>query len=175
VVGASVLQLLLAATFVIMPTAACRYGTSAQVAAEADVARQGFPAGILAQHKVSFAERGIDTVLPLAIAVFLAALAWLNLAGTGAGQTLSWIFQPLVLFGGGIVTAGQVFAVRYLESAFRKSGDAALQRIDVKAFVDAALDVFPRWFRYLVVARFVLTTAGSALVIILLAVPAASA
>ena len=59
VVGASLLQLLLAVTFLIMPAIAYRYGASAQAAAEAEVARQGFPASILAKNKVKFTERGV--------------------------------------------------------------------------------------------------------------------
>jgi hypothetical protein len=50
---------------------------------------------------------------------------------------------------------------------------STLQAIDVKKFVAAAMSAFPPGFRYLVVARFVLTTVGSALVIVLLALPPA--
>jgi hypothetical protein len=79
------------------------------------------------------------------------------------------VFQPLLLIGGGFVTAGQVFAVRFVEAGFRKSGEPELQRIEVRSVVDAAVRAFPLWFRPLVVTRFVLVTAGSALVILLLA------
>jgi hypothetical protein len=175
VVGASLLQLLLAVTFLIMPAIAYRYGARAQAAAEAEVARQGFPAGILAKNKVKFTERGIEAALPAAIALLLVALASLNLAGIEAGRIMSWIFQPVILVVGGLVTAAQVFDVRYLTSAFRKSGDQTLRSINVKAFVDAAVRAFPAGFRSLVATRFVLTTAGSVLVIVLLAVPAANA
>lgn len=114
-------------------------------------------------------------MLPLAIAACLGTLASLNLAGNPTGRIVTWIFQPIFLLGGGVVTAGQVFAVRQLQSAFSKSGDATLRSINVKAFVDAAMGAFPTGFRYLVAARFALTTVGSLLVIILLAVPPASA
>jgi hypothetical protein len=64
---------------------------------------------------------------------------------------------------------------RFLESAFKKSGDATLAGINVKAFVDAATDAFPAWFLYAVRVRFALVTLGSLLVIILLAGPSANA
>jgi hypothetical protein len=175
VLFASLLQFLLAATFLIMAFVAYRYGTDAQRAAEAEVAKQGFPTGFLAQHRVRFEESGVEAVLPVAIAVCLATLASLNLAGSEVGRILTWIAQPILIVGGGIITTGQVFPVRYLESAFKKSGEAALQRIDVKAFVDAARGAFPAWLRYLVAARFVLTTVGSLFVIVLLALPSANA
>jgi hypothetical protein len=175
VVFASMLQFLLAATFLVIPAVGYLRGARAQRAAEAEVVRQGFPAKVLAQHRVSFEESGVEILLPVVIALCLATLASLNLTGSEVGRILSWIFQSIVLVGGGIVMAGQVFTVRFLKSAFKKSGDATLQSIDVKAFVDAALGEFPVWFRYLVAARFVLATVGSLLVIILLAVPSANA
>jgi hypothetical protein len=36
-----------------------------------------------------------------------------NLIGNEAGRVLSWIFHPILLVAGGLVMAGQVFAVRY--------------------------------------------------------------
>jgi hypothetical protein len=167
---ASILQLALAATFLLIPIIASRYGTRAQRAAEAEVVKQGFPPEVLAQHRVRFAESGVETLLPFAIALCLVALAALNLAGSDAGRIASWIFQPLLFVAGSFITAGQVFTVRYIESAFKKSGDATLQRINVRAFVDAARQAFPAWLPYLIVVRFVLVTVGSLLVIILLAV-----
>lgn len=174
VVFASLLQSVLAASFLIMATAAHVYGGAAQRAAEAEVAREGFPACVLRQLGINFEERGVELVLPIAIALCLLALASLNLAGDAVGRTLSWIVQPIVLVGAGIVTARQVFTVRFLESAFKRSGDAALERLNVRTFVDAALGAFPRGFYYLVVTRFVLSTLGSGLVIVLLALPSAT-
>jgi hypothetical protein len=175
VVLASILQLSLAATFAMMAAAAHVYGSDAQRAAELDVARQGVPDTVLAQHGVNFRERGAELALPIAIAVCLTALAVLNLFGEEVGRVLSWIVQPVLLVAGGIITAGQVFAARCLASAFEKSHDATLERIDVKSFVDAAVAAFPRGFRLLVASRFVLTTVGSALVIALLALHNADA
>jgi hypothetical protein len=68
---AVVLQLLLAVTFLIMPTLVYRYGARAQSAAEAEVARQGFPADVLARNNVNFGEGAVGLVLTVAI-----ALAW---------------------------------------------------------------------------------------------------
>jgi hypothetical protein len=164
----SILQYLLAATFLIAAVVAVRHGTKAQRAAEENVVGQGFPATILAEHRVKFDESVADASFPIAISLCLATLATLNLAGIQAGQILSWIIQPLVMIGGGIVTAGQVWPARYIRAAFRKSGGPA-QDVDVNAFVDAAREAFPSWLRYLVATRFILVTAGSALAIILLA------
>jgi hypothetical protein len=172
---AAVLQLLLAATFLIMPTLAYMYGARAQAAAEAEVVRQGFPADVLARNNVQFGEGAVGLLLAVAIAVGLVALAVLNLAGNPAGRIGSWILQPLLLIAGGLILSRQVFTARFLASAFRNSGDATLAGINVRAFVDAAADAYPAWFPYVVSARFVLATLGSLLVIILLAVPAANA
>jgi hypothetical protein len=172
---AAVLQLLLAATFLIMPTVAFLYGARAQAAAEAEVARQGFPAEILARNHVHFGEGAAGLVLAVAIALALVALAALNLAGNPAGRIGSWILQPLLLIAGVLILSRQVFTARFLASAFRSSGDATLARINVKAFVDAAADAYPAWAPYVAGARFGLATLGSLLIIVLLAVTSANA
>jgi hypothetical protein len=172
---AAVLQLLLAATFLIMPTLAYLYGTRAQAAAEADVARQGFPADVLARNHINFGEGAVGLVVAVAIAVALVALASLNLAGNPAGRIGSWILQPLLFIAGVLILSRQVFTARFLASAFKRSGDATLAGIDVQAFVDAATGAYPAWFPYVVSARFGLATLGSLLIIVLLAVPSASA
>jgi hypothetical protein len=171
VIFAAMLPLLLGTTFLIMAVIAHRYGNGAQRAAEAEVVKQGFTAGVLARNGVRFEESGVETLLLVGIALGLATLASLNLAGSDTGRILSWIFQPMLLVAGGGITAGQVFTVRYIEAAFKKSDDATLQRINIRAFVDAAKSAFPFWLGYLVLARFVLVTVGSLFVIILLAVP----
>lgn len=175
VVLASVLQLLLAATFVIIPVIAYRHGINAQRAAEAEVAGQGFPARVLAQHHLKFEEGAIATLFPFGIALGFAALASLNQAGNEVGRILSLACQSIFLVGGGFVTFGQVFPVRSITSAFDKSGDATLDDINVKAVVDAAQRAFPAGLRPLVIARFGLTTVGSLLVIIFLMTPAVNA
>lgn len=175
VVFASTLQFLLAATFSVIPVVAYRYGGGAQRAAEAEVARQGFPAGVLAEHRVRFEESGRETLLPFAIAGCLMTLASLNLAGVEAGRILSWVLEPIVLIAGGLVTVGQVYAARSTELVFRKSSDTTLRDIDARAIIGAATGAFPSWLHSLQIVRFALTTLGSLLVIIFLATPATSA
>jgi hypothetical protein len=172
---AAVLQLLLATTFLIMPTLAYLYGARAQAAAEAEAVRQGFPAGVLARNNVNFGEGAVGLLLAVAIALGLVVLAVLNLAGNPAGRIGSWIVQPLLLIAGGLILSRQVFTARFLATAFRNSTDATLAGINVQAFVDAATGAYPAWFPYVVNARFVLATLGSLLIIILLAVPSANA
>jgi hypothetical protein len=167
------IQIATAALFLVQAVVAYRYGDAAQAAAEAEVVKQGFPVEVLAQRGVKFKESAAEMPLPVGIAVVLLVLASLNLAGVAIGRIITWIFQSIFLVVGGFVTASQVFSVQQLESAFKKSGDTTLQAIDVRKFVAAAMSAFPPGFRYLVVARFVLTTVGSALVIVLLALPPA--
>ncbi|MFE5588622.1 hypothetical protein, partial [Kitasatospora sp. NPDC056531] len=170
---AVVLQLLLAATFVVIPIAVWRSGAAAQQAAEAEVVRQGHPAEILARHGIRFAEQPWEFLLALAIAACLSALAALNIAGNETGRVLSWIVEPLILLLVGSVIASQVFARRFTEAAFRKSSDAGARTIDVRAVLAAVGMGFPSWVRPLVLVRFPLATAGSLLVILLLSTGAA--
>ncbi|MBB6345473.1 hypothetical protein ACWGH8_08520 [Nonomuraea muscovyensis] len=172
---AATLQLLLAATFLVIPVTVWFTGGAAQRAAEEEVARQGHEPEILTRHGIRFAERTWEFALALAIAAVLIALAALNLAGNGSGRLLSWIVEPIVLLGVGFVTTSQVFATRYTEAALSKSDDAAARAVDARRVIAAASSGFPAWLRPLVLARFALTTLGSILVIVLLAAPAAGA
>ncbi|GGT02487.1 hypothetical protein GCM10010156_70590 [Planobispora rosea] len=172
---AATLQLLLAVTFLVIPVTVWFTGTAAQRAAEAEVARQGHSPDVLARHGIRFAERAWEFMLALTIAAILIVLAALNLTGSPSGRLLSWIAEPLILLGAGLITAGQVFATRYTQAAFKRSGDAATRAIDARLVIAAASSGFPAWLRPLVLARFALTVLGSLLVIILLAVPAAGA
>jgi hypothetical protein len=101
-------------------------------------------------------------------------LATLNLIGSGIGRPATWVFQSMLLIAGGFITAGQVFALHFVRSAFEKSGDEALARVDVKALMDAATRAFPHSFRMLVAIRFSLVTVGSLIVMVLLLLPSAS-
>ncbi|TDD38224.1 hypothetical protein E1286_36530 [Nonomuraea terrae] len=166
------LQLLLATTFLVLPVTVWFTGEAAQRAAEAEVARQGHAPGVLARHGIRFAERAWEFGLALAIGAVLATLGALNLAGDETGRLLSWVVTPLVLAGAGFVTTSQVFATRYTEAALAKSGDPAARALDARRVIAAASSGFPSWLRPLVVVRFVLTTAGSLLVIVLLAADA---
>lgn len=172
---ASTLQFLLAATFVVIPIIARRHGDRAQVAAQREVARQGLPVAVLDEHHVRFAETSREMLFPLAIAALLTALAALDLAGLEAGRTLTWIMQPVVLIGGGFVTAAQVFATRYTQAVFQKSPDPRARTLDAHAMIDAAAAEFPAVLRPLQILRFALATLGSALVIAFLATPTAGA
>jgi hypothetical protein len=171
---AATLQLLLAAAFVLSVTVDLMFGADADAAAQAEVVRQGFPAGILAGNNVTFDSSAIETALPVAIILIVTTLAVLNLAGNRAGRILSWICQPLIIFGGVTLIVGQVFVTQMIEKAFQDSGDPALKSVNVQAFVDAAGHVFPAWLSAVIYAKFVLATLGSLLVIILLAVPSAN-
>jgi hypothetical protein len=61
-----------------------------------------------------------------------------------------------------------IFTAQFLESAFKNSGNATLENINMQAVVDAAAQAFPTWLPYLLDAKFALATLGSLLVIILL-------
>jgi hypothetical protein len=166
----ALLQNATAATFLLIGLAASRYGAAGQRAAEAEVVRQGFPVALLARHRVRLEERGAELLLPVGIAGLLATLATLNLAASAVGPPATRILQPILLLAGGVVTAGQVFAVRFVAAAFRTSPDPDARAVDVRAVVDAGAAAFPRWLRPLVVTRFVLVTLGSAIVLLLLAI-----
>jgi hypothetical protein len=174
VVIAATLQLLLAATFVVMLVAYSFYGPHAQRAAEAEVVRQGFRPEVLAEHGVKFKETAGEAAVGYGIAATLATLAWLNLAGSGTGQILSWIVEPIVLIGVGYITAIQVMAGRFTEAAFKKSTDLRVRDLDAKAVFSVASDALPSWFRPVTIFRFGLTTLGSLGVIVLLVTPAAN-
>ncbi|WP_163506880.1 hypothetical protein [Fodinicola acaciae] len=170
---AAALQLLLAASFVVIALIAHRYGDAAQHAAEAEAVRQGHPAGVLAAHRVRFAETTTEMLLPLAIGVVIGVLAAVNLAGVQAGRIATWVLAPVLVVAGGLVTATQVFAARFTAAVFRKSTTAS--GIDAYAIVDAASRTYPAILRPLVLVRFALTTLGTLAVVILLALPAANA
>lgn len=170
VIIAATLQLLTTVPFLLGTFVVLAYGGAAQAAAEAEIVRQGLPSGILAQHGVSF--RGSDT-LAIVLILVLVALAVLNLAGRKLGQILSWIFQPILFVMGVVIIPSQLFTAQLLESSFKNSGEPMLARIDVHALVEAAVQVMPGWLTAANIAKLALTTLGSLLVIVLLAVPTA--
>lgn len=160
VIAAAVLQLLTVVPFLIGVYVVLADGSDAERAAEAEVVRQGFPAGILAENGISFAgSEGLAVVL----VVILVALALLNLAGRRIGSILSWIFQPVLLVMGVVIIPGQLFTEKLLARV------PAFARLDVHALVEAASGAMPGWLPYVNVAKLVLTTAGSVAVIVLLA------
>ncbi|MFF3444248.1 hypothetical protein [Streptosporangium sp. NPDC002721] len=157
------LQLLLALTYLLVPLAGHRYGSAAQQAADTEIQRQGRDRAVLVKNGLDFTAGTASVAVSMAIALGLAALAVLNLNGQ---PLLTWILQPILLIAGGFITTAQVFVVRYVEAALRKSGTTD---IDAKALMRAAEAAFPRWFRPLVLARFLLTTAGSLVILLVLA------
>jgi hypothetical protein len=159
-----------AATFVAAGLAAYRCGAAAQRAAEVEVARQGLPKSILAQHRVRIEESLVELMLPLGIALILFALATLNLAVPDIGRMATWIVQPILLLAGGFITGSQVFVVRMMEAAFQKSPDPAARALDVESVMNVATAAFPAWLRALIVIRFALVTLGSVVILVLLAI-----
>ncbi|MFD1936814.1 hypothetical protein ACFSKW_35630 [Nonomuraea mangrovi] len=172
VIAAATLQLLTVIPFLLGTFIVVRHGADAQAAAEAEIVRQGLPAGILAQHGISFA--GSETPA-IVLVLVLVTLALLNLTGRRIGRVLSWVFQPVLFAMGVVIIPSQLFTAQLLESSFKSSGDAVLARVDVPALVDAATQVMPGWAHSASIAKLALTTLGSVLVIILLAVPSARA
>ncbi|MFI7698392.1 hypothetical protein [Nonomuraea sp. NPDC049480] len=142
---AAALQLLIALAFVSIPLVRHRYGRGAQAAAEAELERQGVPATVLRDNKINFDASGHETYAPVSIALVLTALAVLNVSGNDWGQTLSWVFQPLVLAGNLLILYSQLTAVKSVQAAFARKGDPMLQRIDVPAMIRAAGTGFPHW------------------------------
>ncbi|MFG1706911.1 hypothetical protein ACFLIM_27335 [Nonomuraea sp. M3C6] len=173
VVTAATLQLLTAVPFLIGTFDVLVLGAEAQAAAEAEVVRQGFPAEILSQHSIDFGGKVSELPLAVGMAVILAALAALNLAGNRTGRILSWIFHPILFVLGCVIVSAQVFTAQFLESSFKS--DPVLARIDVPALMDATMQVIPGWLLPVNVGKLILTTLGSLLVVVLLALPLARA
>ncbi|MFC4116852.1 hypothetical protein [Nonomuraea zeae] len=142
---AAVLQLLIALAFISIPLVRHRYGPAAKDAAEAELRRQGVPVSVLAENKLSFDASGHETAVPATVALIMTALAVLNLAGNHWGQTLSWVFQPIVLVGNFLILHSQLTAAKSVRAAFDRKGDPTLQRIDIRALLAAAESAFPTW------------------------------
>lgn len=164
------LQLLIALAFLSIPLVRSRYGSRAQAAVEAELSRQGVRTTVMAENGMRLDAGGHETWAPVGIAVSLAVPALLGLAGNGWGETLSWIVQPLVVLVNCAILYSNLTAVPSVTAAFAKTGDAELQRIDVKAMLGAAEQAFPRWVMpYLQNLRHVIVFAGSTAVFVLLA------
>ncbi|GAA3567363.1 hypothetical protein GCM10022419_055160 [Nonomuraea rosea] len=142
---AAALQLLIALAFISIPLVRHRYGGGAKEAAEAELRRQGVPVTVLAENKLSFDASGHETAVPATVALVMTILAVLNLAGNAWGQTLSWVFQPIVLIGNFLILYSQLTAASSVRSAFERKGDPTLRRIDVPALLKAAESAFPAW------------------------------
>ncbi|MGW0810457.1 hypothetical protein [Nonomuraea sp. NPDC002799] len=164
-------QLLIALAFLSIPLIRHRYGAQAKATAEAELRRQGVPTTVLAENKLSFDAGGHETAVPATVALVMAVLAVLNLAGNDWGQTLSWVFQPIVLIGNVLILHSQLTAVKSVETAFARKGDPMLQRIDVRAMLKAAEQGFPTWVMpVLQNIRHAVVFGGSVLVLVALIV-----
>ncbi|NUR90894.1 MAG: hypothetical protein HOY71_43045 [Nonomuraea sp.] len=156
------IQLLIALAFVSIPLVRARYGDRAKIAAEAELARQGVSPTVLAEKGLRFDASGHETWAPVGIALVMAALAALNLAGADLAVTLTWILQP-VLFLGNLV-------IMYSNFTAAKSVTKVLPQVDAVALLKAADDAFPRWVTpWLQNLRNVVVLGGSAIVLLALA------
>lgn len=172
VLVAALLQLLLAATFLISVGSALLFGAAAQRAAEAELARQGFPASLLTAENLRFDEGPAGVLPAMIIAAVLIMLAILNLRGHRAGRLISWIFQPLLVVAGLILVSGQVFLEAGLEQALARSG---VTGVDVPALVAAARAAFPWWYPAEAWLKLIFVTVGQLVTVVLLALPSARA
>jgi hypothetical protein len=169
------LQLLLAVAMLASAFTGYLYGADAQKAYEAELASQGIDVSDLPAGSTDFTGGGGSLVFPVLIVAILVVLALFNAAGNRVTRILTWVFQPLVLLCGGFIAAGQLFAAQLTQWAFDNSGDETLESLDASQLMDAAFNAYPGWSLIVDWAVVLLTTLGSLLVIILLAVPSANA
>jgi len=164
---AATAQLLVAASFLSIPALRHRFGAStAKANAEAELTRQGFPTTVLAENKLTFDASGHETIVPATVAALMITTAALNLTSTHWGQVLTWVFSSLILVGNALILWSQLTAVQSVEKAFHRKGDPMLQRINVKALLDAASSGFPTWTPTLQRARHTAVFAGSAIALL---------
>lgn len=161
---AASLQILIALAFLSIPLVRHLYGPAAQAAAEAELARQDIPAGVLEENKIRFDAGGHETAAPAAVAALLITAAALNLAGHPWGRPLTLVLMPLILVASVLILWSQLTAAKSVQAAFKRKGDPTLARVDVPALLKAAEDGFPRWvFSTLQNTRHTIAFAGSAL------------
>ncbi|MEU9700048.1 hypothetical protein [Streptomyces sp. NPDC047981] len=160
---AAVMQILIALAFVSIPIVRARFGPAATTAAETELARQDVRPGVLAENGLRFDAGGHETWAPVAVATVMTTLAVLNFAGSEWGQTLTWIFQSLVIVMNGLILYSNLTAVSSVRAAFARKGDPELARIDVPAFLKAAENAFPGWVRIQQNIRHAIVFGGSAL------------
>jgi hypothetical protein len=164
----SIIQFLLAVTFFIVPFVALRYGDKAQEAAERYVSEQGVDSRLLSKNGFRVAESRIEILFPLAIAVVFTTLGLLNLLSHDLGKTASFVVHIIFFFAGGFITASQVFVIQFTENLLSKSSDHDLRRVDAKALIGEVNAIFPTWLRAIIVTRFILSTAGSVVIVLML-------
>lgn len=164
------LQLLIGLAFVSIPWVRARYGPRAQAAAEAELTRQGVRPQILTENKLRFDHGGHETVVPVTVALVMAACAALNLFDAPIATPANWIFQILVLLGNTAILYSNLTAVQGVQAVFAKKG-GELADIDVKAFLTAAENAFPTWvFSILQNIRHLIAFGGSIAILVITAV-----
>ena len=165
----AIVQLLVACAFLSIPLVRHRFGPGAQVAAEAELARQGVPGTVLAENKMRFDAGGHETAAPVTVAAVMVALAGLNLAASAWASPLTWVFQSLVLGMNFLILYSNLTAAKSVQAAFARKGDPLLQRINVPALLKAAENAFPSWVWVLQNVRHVVVFGGSAVALAALA------
>lgn len=142
---AAIAQLLIALGFLSIPLIRHRYGPAARAAAEAELVRQDIPVTVLADNRIRFDASGHETLVPATVAAIMVTLAGLNLADSGLGRVLTWVFGSLVLVGNALILRSQLTAAKSVSAAFARKGDPVLSRVDVSALLGAAESAFPTW------------------------------
>jgi len=166
------LQILLAAFLLASTVVSYLYGADSQAAAEAELQAQGVPLSDLPQGTTF--EPGVGSLaFNVVIAAGLIVLALLNAAGKRPARVITWIVQPIVLVCGAFGALSQLFLATVLEYGIENSGVES--DIDVAAVVDAVYGAYPAWTDIVSYGVLALSTLGSILVIVLLAVPASNA
>ncbi|MER6449825.1 hypothetical protein [Streptomyces venezuelae] len=164
------LQLLIAVAFLSIPVVRSRYGARAQASVEAELGRQGVRSTVMAENGMRLDAGGHETWAPVGIAAALVLPALLSIAGSPWSGTVSWVVQPLVILVNCVILYSNLTAVPSVTAAFARSGDAELQRIDVRSMLAAAEKGFPRWVMpYLQNLRHAVVFAGSISVLAVLA------
>ncbi|MBT2395971.1 hypothetical protein [Streptomyces sp. ISL-100] len=160
---AAITQILVAAAFLSIPLIRHRFGNAAKAAAVAELEQQGIRPSVLEENKLRFDAGGHEWWAPGSFAAAMLTAAAFNLAGSGWGTTLTWIFSSIALLTNIAILHSQLGAVESVQSAFRRKGDPMLQSIDVPAFLKAAEGAFPSWTRILQNVRHTVVFAGSAI------------
>ncbi|WP_144128331.1 hypothetical protein [Catellatospora sichuanensis] len=167
---AAAIHPMIALAFLTVPMLGLGYGGDVQAAAEAEVARQGLPASLLADNNISFRESGIAIAVPVIIALAFVALGWWTLSGRRAARIAALIVMPLIILANVAILLSNAGAVAALQALFAASSDENLRRLDAQALFDATTAAYPDWLPWLTGVRNVVVFGGSVLVIVLLAV-----
>jgi len=134
-----------AAAFVSMPLVRHRYGATAMVCAQNELARQGVRTTALRENGMRFDASGHESAAPIGIAAVLLTVAGLNLGGVPWSAPLNTVVFALVLLGNAVIVYSNLTAVDSVRAAFRRKNDPELMRVDVAALLAAAEAGFPAW------------------------------